>query len=263
MRVYLEMIRMAFRRSFSYRMDYVLWMLARALWIVIQLNAWQALFRNQATVDGITLSDMATYIVIAMIVTSLNRSSITWRLAGAVQDGSISVSLIRPMNIKLAMMCEELGETFSQTLITVLPIAAAVFAFVGLRFPADPLMAVGFAVSVVGGVILSYNIDYVLGLLAFWLKDSIYVRWFLAAFYELFSGTTVPLWFYPKPLALVSRYLPFRYVTFEPLAMYLGKSTAVEAVQAIAIQAAWIVVFLGLGRLTWMRAKRIITIHGG
>jgi ABC-2 type transport system permease protein len=263
MRVYLDLVRTSFKQSFAYRLDYALWIVSRVLWLFIQISVWQALFRNRATVDGISLSDMTNYVVLSMIVGSLAQSGLSGRLAWLVQQGSVSISLVRPLNLKLALMCEEIGESLTGTLVTALPVCAGAWAILGFRPPADPAMALTFLVSLVAGVVLSYNFDYLLGLLSFWLKDTHYVRWFGLAFYELFSGAMVPLWFYPRPLALASQYMPFRYVSFEPMAIYLGKTASGQALRVIGIQAVWIIIVIGLGRLVWMRAKRVITIHGG
>ena len=79
----------------------------------------------------------------------------------------------------------------------------------------------------------------------------------------IFSGSFLPFWFFPEPLASVARHLPFAWIGFYPSAVYLGK---------MPIEACWL--YLGLGsvwalalavgvHLLWRHAALRITVQGG
>ena len=101
-----------------------------------------------------------------------------------------------------------------------------------------------FFLTILLGILLAYSLNYFLGLFVFWVKNYGFISWFLKASTMLFAGSAVPLWFYPPALQAVANVLPFRFIAFEPISIYLGK-TPVDEIWAVVVgQIIWIAVFL-------------------
>src|SRR5690606_37596279 len=101
------------------------------------------------------------------------------------------------------------------------------------------------------------------GLLAFWLMTAHSLEWFLTGITALFSGSIVPLWFFPPALAAVAQYLPFAWLAYYPTAVYLGKLTPAETGLALALGLAWAALLAAGVGLLWSRARRRIVVQGG
>jgi ABC-2 type transport system permease protein len=100
-------------------------------------------------------------------------------------------------------------------------------------------------------------------MLAFWTTGVTGITWARIAIQNTFSGALIPLVFFPDWLQVLAAILPFQGLISTPALTYLGKMDAPTTALLIAIQAAWAVGLLLLGRLAWRSASRAVTIHGG
>jgi ABC-2 type transport system permease protein len=57
--------------------------------------------------------------------------------------------------------------------------------------------------------------------------------------------------------------LPFQYISYVPVLIYLGKINGMGIVKALALQVFWILVLLAVGDMMWRWSSRKITIQGG
>lgn len=263
MEVYLEVAKKSFKQRYAYRSNTYIFILTSVFQLFIQISIWSALYGESGSVDGISLIDMMNFIIITTVMDSLVRSRIAERLATKIQDGSIGGDFLKPIVLKHYLMMEQIGENIFYTLFTTLPVCLVASMFLGFRLP-DNLVTIGlFLVSSVLGIILILYINYILGLLAFWFKTSFYVRWFLGAFFLLFGGNMVPLWFYPEFLYKISMILPFRLVSFEPIQIYLGKVSGQEGLNIILLQGVWLIGLFFMEKMIWYKAQEVVTVQGG
>ena len=188
LKVYLAFAHIAFKQKFVYRINTYLYIISALFSLAIQISVWYALYRTQVIVDGISLINMTTYVLISTGVSILTRSSVGNTLAGKIEDGSIAGDFIRPVKLKYYLMFESFGNAFYSFVFTFVPVVIIAIIFIPLQLPTSVLSACIFLLSVTLGIILAYYINYTLGLLAFWFKRSIYVNWFLGAFFTLFGG---------------------------------------------------------------------------
>lgn len=261
--VYLDFLVKAFKKQYAYRANSYIRMFASFVAIFISINIWQALFRSNAVVNGVTLPDMVTYVIISAFLTAFSSANIGTFIANKVKDGSIIIDFIRPVNFKRYVFSEQIGQN-AYSLLFGVALPCVVMALVyGFRFPENPVILVYFIAALLLGAWLNYQIEYVLGLLSFWFKTSFYVDWFLNAFHILFAGTVVPLWFYPDALYKISAVMPFRFVTFEPISLYLGRLAPGTEWQVPAFQICWILGLVLLEKIMWSRIQRKIEIYGG
>lgn len=263
MNVYLEVAKKSFKQRYAYRSNTYMFILTSVFQLFIQISIWSALYGKSGSVDGISLVDMINFIIITTVMDSLVRSRIADRLAMKIQDGSIGGDFLKPITLKYYLMMEQVGENVFYTLFTTLPVCLVASIFLGFRLP-DSIVTIGlFFISSVLGIILILYINYILGLLAFWFKTSFYVRWFLSAFFLVFGGNMVPLWFYPDLLYRISLILPFRLVSFEPIQIYLGKLSTQEAINIILLQGVWLLGLFMMEKIIWNKAQEIVTVQGG
>ena len=165
--------------------------------------------------------------------------------------------------MKYSLLFEQLGESIYDVLFTALPIFIGSLFFISFRLPSNPISLIFFFVSVILGFILINSLQYALGLTAFWFKQSGAIRWFNTAFMYLFSGMSVPIWFYPDALKTIANCLPWKYIIFEPIAIYLGQVPVDKIWQSIGLQVFWIVFFELLGKYIWKKAQKYVFVQGG
>ncbi|MNY70956.1 hypothetical protein D3C86_2091960 [compost metagenome] len=64
-------------------------------------------------------------------------------------------------------------------------------------------------------------------------------------------------------LLKISMILPFHLITFEPIAILLGKLSFNESVRVIVLQFVWMIVFVMIEKLLWFKVVKKIVVHGG
>jgi viologen exporter family transport system permease protein len=82
-------------------------------------------------------------------------------------------------------------------------------------------------------------------------------------FSVFFSGMVIPIAFFPSWLAALAHAMPFASIIQFPVNVYLGKYSGLELAGILALQAAWALVLLGLGRLVIAAGTRKLVIQGG
>ncbi|MGG4144244.1 ABC-2 family transporter protein [Paenibacillus algorifonticola] len=263
MALYIEFFKKAFQERYAFRFNFYITIFASILLLVIQINVWTALYNNKENIDNINLNEMVCYIIVAAVVVTLTRSNAGRKIAERVENGSIILDLMKPVNFKSYLLSEDLGTNVFQTLFVTVPAIAATFLFFDISLSVDIRNTLLFLPSLVLGIIMAFYIHYIFGLFSFWLETSWYIPFFIGALFELFSGSVVPLWFYPQWLFNICQALPFRFIFFEPIAIFLGKYGMLQSVTVLLMQAGWLAVIIIVEKYIWSRVQNKLVIHGG
>jgi len=263
MGLYFEFCRKSFLEKYTFRFDFFLSIVGGFLSILVQMSMWEVLYNGKSELKGFSLFDMMNYVMICLVIGSITSSRTGTKIASKVHSGGIISDLSKPINFKFYLWAEDLGENSFRFVFSVLPVMLLTTLCYGFFIEVKFVNLIFFIVSIILGAGLAFHINYLIGLLAFWLKNSWYVSWFLTAFQALFSGSKIPLWFYPDILYRVTEFLPFRYVFFDPLTIYLEKVSYTDALGILFIQAVWLVVLVFLEKIVWFSVQKKIFIFGG
>ncbi|MFC9298940.1 ABC transporter permease [Streptomyces sp. NPDC057011] len=181
-----------------------------------------------------------------------------------VRTGDIAVDLYRPADLQMWWLAADMGRAAFQLLGRgVVPLVAGAL-FFELALPADPVRWLLFLVSVALGLVVSFALRYLLGLLAFWLMDGAGINLMATVVSIFFSGMLLPLTVFPGGFGEFVRVLPWAAMLQVPLDVLMGAHAgAGSAVEALVFQAGWALVLLGAGRLLQSAATRKVVVQGG
>ncbi|MDF2721752.1 MAG: hypothetical protein K0Q59_1427 [Paenibacillus sp.] len=263
MGTYWEIMKLAFKQNFAYRMNSLITATSAIFGMVVLVSIWSTLFHNKEEVQGVQLPVMISYVIISAVIGSLIDSSIHTKIGERVEDGSLSLDFIKPISFKLHLFAEQIGENVFRFLFNTLPACVLVALVWGFQLPDEPYQVVFFLITLINGLLLHYYFNFILGLIVFYLESSFFIEWVSTALFQLFAGSFVPLWFYPAWLYNISMFLPFRLFTFEPISIFVGKTDLHGAVWVVILQLMWLAVFVLVEKWLWRRAQTIVDIHGG
>jgi len=195
--------------------------------------------------------------------TRSSASSRLWtELALRIRDGSIATDLSRPLDPQRYWLAFDLGRAPYHLIFRgILPFAVGAIVF-QLHYP-SPLDLVAFFVSVVLAVIVSLGFRFLYNSAAFWLVDIRGVVTLALTLSLFFSGMVLPLTFFPSWLRAIAHALPFASIMQTPIDVWLGKHHGPSLVGILALQAAWALVLLALGRVTLRLGAKKLVIQGG
>lgn len=266
LRVYNGFIRNSFMNMLAYRMRYYTGILTYLLFVSVHYFIWNATFAGKApgeTINGFTLPEMITYIVVGWVSRSLYFSDIDYDIDEIARTGQIGIYLLRPVDFQTMMIVSAFGSCLFRAVFFTLPVAICILSLFPVSLPPNWMSFFLFCLSTLGAFILLAEINFLVGLLAFSLKS---ISGFIRAKYyivQLCSGLLIPFTFFPGWAQKILEWLPFQGLTYIPVGMYLGKFSGAEIVQAFATQIGWTLLLAILGKYFWDRAVAKLTVQGG
>src|SRR5262245_17324334 len=163
--------RAAWHLAIEYRLAIFIWMLSMVLPLVM-LAAWLSIAEG-GPIGRFGRTDFIAYYVAAILVRNLTGVWIIWTMDAQIRGGELSFRLLKPMNAIVRYIAESLSAK-PLRLCIMLPIIAGVqFVMPAVHFAVSPMMLSFFAVAVLGTWAMLFFIQYINGLLAFWITQAI------------------------------------------------------------------------------------------
>jgi ABC-2 type transport system permease protein len=132
-----------------------------------------------------------------------------------------------------------------------------------IQKPASLTHFAGFFASVLMSFFIVAGINFCVGTFAIRLKSILGLlraKYFLL---ELFSGLLIPISFFPQAFQDIFNFLPFQYISYVPVLIYLGKISGLGILKSLAIQIFWFAALIFVGNALWQWSSKKITIQGG
>ncbi len=263
LRVYAEFVRMGFVNILAYRLRYYTGIITYFIYVSIYYFIWKAIFTHSSSIEGFNFSQILTYVAVGWIIRSFYYSNIDQQMATQVVEGKLAMDLIKPVNIQLMYMAQALGESVFRLALLTGPTALILAWVYPLQAPASRQHLALFVVSSSLSFFIVGSINFAVGTLAIRLKSILGLlraKYFLL---ELFSGLLIPISFFPSVFQKIFAWLPFQYISYIPVLIYLGKLRGWMLLAALAKQVFWVGALLLFSDLMWRWSSRKITIQGG
>ena len=262
-RVYAEFIRVGFVNTLAYRLRYYTGIVTYFIYVSIYYFIWKAIYEHSAIIEGFDFSHILTYVAVGWIIRSFYYNNIDQEIAIQVMEGKLAMDLIKPVNTQCMYVAQALGESVFRLVMLTVPTALVLALVFPVRRPASFLNFAAFFVSVVFSFFIVAGINFSVGTFAIRLKSILGLlraKYFLL---ELFFGLLIPISFFPEIFPKALAVLPFQYISYIPVLIYLGKIQGMGILKALGIQLFWVVAMLAIGDGLWRWSSRKITIQGG
>ena len=255
-----------------YRADFALGTLMRFLPIVTQIFLWGAVFAGmEATqssrrdIAGYSFPDFIAYYLLTMISRAFSSMpGLASGIARDIRDGSIKKYLIQPIDMLGFLLLNRVAHKLVYYAVALVPFAL-VFTLCRGYLPECPGPAIwlAFFASLAMAFLLGFLMEATLGMIGFWFLEvsSLLFIFMLVSFFC--SGHMFPIDMLPGVWQHVVRAIPLQYLAYFPAAIFLGKVRGVELAAGLAIQAAWVLLFLAAARLAFHFGVRRYSGFGG
>lgn len=127
----------------------------------------------------------------------------------------------------------------------------------------SPVHFILYMISIVFAYLINafFNISY--GFTAFFFKNLWGSKMLKDCIVNFMSGCVIPLSFLPSILKEIFLFLPFSYINFVPVMIYMGKYSERMMVLLILKQVIWCLVFFIISKILWKISSRKLCIQGG
>lgn len=256
-----QTIKVSWSNLTAYRLNFFLQIIGPALvFFFIKYNLWSAIYAGDNTqlIQGYTFKDMISYHSWALIVGLLAQGHASMNLSEDIRMGRISSYLIYPFNFWQFHTASFLSFQILQTFIASGSLLAIVLWDV---IPAPGIMTLLKGLFFTWFVsIFWFAIQYLLGLMAFWLEETWILRVIFGIMSSFLSGAIIPLDLFPSWAIKVLDLTPFPYLTYYPIKAFMGQGEGMFL--GCLIMGAWIAVFAYLNHRIWKKGVRLYTAAG-
>ncbi len=259
---YLSFAGIKFRSKMAYRFDYVLGILNTLLSFVVYWSIYKALYNGASEVDGVTFSMVTTSFLISLGLSAAFHKNEMF-LQDKIKQGTIANELLKPVNFKLRMLFEDMGEGAFHVVFNFLPTVIIACFFAPIQAPSGARDVLLCLVSVILGYVVLWEISFIVQSWSFTLFSVWGLITIKNVMVNILAGAYIPMWFMPDWLRSAIRFTPFDSIYFTPVQLYLGELGGKEIVFHFARQLFWITALWAVGEYFWRSGIKKLVIQGG
>jgi ABC-2 type transport system permease protein len=255
------LVQVGFAEAIAYRAEMLVWVLSATM-PLIMLALWSAVAAD-APVGRFNQEGFLAYFLATFIVRQLTGAWVAWQMSFEVRTGTMAMRLLRPLHPMVSYAVENLA-ALPLRLVVALPVALLALFLLGTKtLPHDGRLWLVWCAAVLGGWLITFLANALIGCLALWTGSSIKMMdvWLVA--FMVFSGYLVPVELFPGALRALVDWLPFRYQIGFPVEVMTGAYSLRGALGMLAKQWAYVFGFLGVAHLVWRRGLRRFAAYGG
>ncbi len=262
-RAYLAITKNSVLSNLAYRGHFLFMAAGNLVYIVVVRALWSSIYRGRDSINGMTFDQAFLYLVLAMSVFLLFQTWTEWFMAGRIRSGEAIIDFIRPLRHQETYFYDVTGSAAVNLIAITLPSILIVVLLYHAPLPLGWNL-LRFAPALILAFLITFNLDYCVGLSAFY-TESI---WGISTAKEMLvlflSGALIPLPFFPEWVRGVLDWLPFKAIYDTPLRILLSADMPLkEYLSLLGAQALWALALRGLSAIAFSRASRVLTVNGG
>lgn len=260
----------------AYKFNMFTWLLVSMLQVACIIFLWIAVYQNSplgmdSIINGFTFKEMITYLVMINIFGFASFDGMTlWTINDEIKNGTISMSLTKPISYRLKLLFATLGATSANFVILGIPcftIAYLVFGLIGfIQIPSIWIFLLHlllFFIARLMAILISDVLNYIFGILCFYTSSGWGLNQIKDVVVNFLSGTLLPLSFFPGVFKDIVGFLPFSGMAQNPVLIMLMKVDLTESLKLIGLALVWVIVLEVFAKLLFLHASKKITVQGG
>ena len=264
MRKYLTLFGLSWQKQLEVRSDF-LFERARSIAVLVSIYfLWSTLLEKQTDLMGYNRVELLTYVLLMTLLRAWVLGCVSDRIPSEIATGKLSELLMRPIS-HMGYWATQDAAMKALNIVFAIP-EVLIFSWLmssPFYLPKDPVTLMWFALSVMGGMVLYFQMSYMLGVMGFWGSQSWGPRFCFEVVLEFCAGAYFPIDILPGAMQKVISALPFPYLVYYPLSIYLERLPRGEIVSCFVHQAVWIVVLAIVLKQFWKIGLRRYAAEGG
>jgi ABC-2 type transport system permease protein len=249
-----------------YRVNFYMEIVSGILSSLIVIFLWIAIYRSagREVISGYSLKEMITYLLGGGLINSfILTTAENPETSQNIQDGTLSNLLIQPINPYGIWFFRDFGgKIFLFTLGLLGYTVVCLFFNKYLAYSPNLGYFFFFLLSLLLASLLQFFIFQSFSLLSFWIENTYGIRFTMRVIMEVLAGAIIPLSFFPEVLQKIFFSLPFHFLIYLPMKIYLGKVSLTQVPFDLLREGGWIVGFALLNLVMWKKGVRQYVAHG-
>lgn len=224
---------------------------------------WLVIIPPGKTLLGYSQSLMLTYILGTSLIDSIVLSSRTYAVGEEINNGNLLNFLLKPINYFAYWFSRDIGDKSMNVCFSAVELTLI---FIILKPPffiqTNPFYLLFFILSAVLALSIYFFLNFLLGLIGFWSPEVWAPRFIFITLLGFFAGSLFPLDILPKSIFAVLKFLPFTYLLYFPVKIYLGQLNFPQVLTGLLISLVWVFVIYFLLKFFWQKGLKNYTAYG-
>ena len=267
MRAYLSYFKLRFIVGLQYRQAAWAGIATQFFFGFVYIMVYVAFYESGGENLPMELSQLTTYLWLNQALLALiNQFSRDTELFQIVKDGTISYELTRPKNLYFMWFFKVLGQRLSAVCLRFFPLVLVTLFLphpYNFGLPNSFLHFLLFLLSLVFGSLVVTALSVLYPIITLTTLNEKGIVNFIITLADILSGVVVPIPFFPKFLQMISRVLPFQYISDLPFRIYVGNMSLSIGIYGVCIQIIWLVLLVSFGCLLMKKNLRKVVVQGG
>lgn len=250
-----------------YRSDFAFATFVRFLPIVTQIFLWGAIYGTEPNRlrNGYTYADMVAYYLLAMVARAFSSMpGLAGGIAREIRDGTVKKYLTQPIDMLGYLFWHRVAHKLVYYFVATGPFVVMFYLcrdYFHLDLTAFKLVA--WVISLIMAFLIGFLIESMIGLIGFWFLEvsSLIFVYMMINFF--LSGHMIPLDWLGDRFVSWMTFSPFKFLAYTPATILLKNYSQAEVLFELSIGAGWIVVLLGLNRMTFHLGVKRYGAFGG
>lgn len=265
---YVPFMKAGVQTLIAYRMNFLGFVIGGLIYCFVMFYLWKAVYASSGgdSFLGFTMTEMVVYLFLANTTSQLTYSSVSTDIGDEIREGSISMRMIKPVDMDWSYLFTELGSAVMKVVVLLIPVTVGLeiyrYCMLG-EVMFRPLNFLLYLLSIILAYIISFRVNLCFGFVAFYVKNLWGFNILKNSIINFLSGSLIPLAFMPDVMRTILEYMPFASMGYTPVMIYMGKYSAYEIALRLGIQLVWAVAMFGLSKLIWFGAVKKLSVQGG
>jgi ABC-2 type transport system permease protein len=252
MKKYFWVARNTWEEVFTYRLDFIIWRVRTVIFILSLFFLWQAVIPQGTSLFGYDQKSMLTYILGTALVGAIVLSNRSYTIGENINSGDLSNFLIKPMNYFAYWFSKDIGDKLTNIIFSIAELSLIYLIFKPPVYIQQNINNIFFFVLAASLAVILY----------FWSPDYWAPRFIFWIVIEFFAGAYFPLDILPSLIYKIFELLPFTYLIYFPIKIYLGQLAFPEIVKGIFIMSVWIGILFFVVNFVWRKGLKAYTAQG-
>jgi len=267
MRAYLTYFKLKFISSLQYRSAAWAGIATQFFFGFVYIMVYVAFYKSGGRDLPMELHQVVTYLWLNQAFLALvNQFSRDQELFKLIRDGGISYELARPKDLYFMWYFKIIGQRLANVTLRFIPLIIVTSFLpypynIGLPYSLSHFLLA--FISLLMGSLLVTALAVLYPIIALYTMNEKGIVNLVITLGDILSGVVVPIPFFPKFMQVISRFLPFQYISDLPFRLYVGNMSLQDGFNGIIIQMVWIFLMILLGRFLMRKNLQRVVVQGG
>lgn len=265
MKKYIQTIKITISSFLQFRSSLLLSLIGQAIFYIAIILLWLTIYQGREMVGQYSQKEMITYIIVSGILSIyIYFSHIRYIIDTWITKGYLSYWITKPMSVLKYLFINDITRRIVNFSLSFVPFCLVALLFYQyIILPRNFTYFLLFIVVFILAGIITYFIYQGVVILAFWVEKTRGITHFVNLLISIAGGSLLPLSLFPGIVSKIFLALPFKYIFYVPMQVYLGKINYQEIYLTIIKEIIWIIAFYIVTKLVWKRGLKDYTAMGG